>query len=104
LSGDKPDTGKQDQQESDLGKDDSRLTAHETDVSYFDKSELPDDPARKLTHYPTPQRPDRPVTPPQVPAVWVNITTLTTDRCSASFVEVGMFTDAAADGALRLIW
>jgi hypothetical protein len=54
LSGDKPDTGKQDQQESDLGKDDSRLTARETDVSYFDKSELPDDPARKLTHYPTP--------------------------------------------------
>jgi hypothetical protein len=42
-------------------------------------------------------------TPPQVPAVWVNITTLTTDRCSASFVKVGMFTDAAADGALRLM-
>jgi hypothetical protein len=31
LSGDKPETGKQDEQESDLGKDDSRLTAHETD-------------------------------------------------------------------------
>jgi hypothetical protein len=54
LSGDKPDTGKQDQQESDLGKDDSRLTAHETDDSYCDKSKLPDDPARKLTRYPTP--------------------------------------------------
>jgi hypothetical protein len=54
LSGDKPDTGEQDQQESDLGNGDSRLTAHGTDDSYFDTSELPDDPARKLTHYPTP--------------------------------------------------
>jgi hypothetical protein len=36
LSGDKPDTGEQDQQESHLGEDDARLTAHETYGSYFD--------------------------------------------------------------------
>lgn len=41
LSGDKPDTSEQDQQESHLSEDDSRLTAHETDGSHFEQSEVP---------------------------------------------------------------
>jgi hypothetical protein len=41
LSGDKPDTGEQDQQESDLGKGYSRLTAHGTDDSYFESRNCP---------------------------------------------------------------
>jgi hypothetical protein len=32
------------------------LTAHGTDDSYLDKSELPDDPVRKLTHHRPQQR------------------------------------------------
>jgi hypothetical protein len=41
LSGDDPDTGKQDQQEADLGECDARLMAerkHSNDGSYFDRS------------------------------------------------------------------
>jgi hypothetical protein len=41
LSGDQPDTGEQDQQESDLGEGFSRLRAHGTGGSYFDQSKLP---------------------------------------------------------------
>ena len=44
LSGDEPDTGKQDQQEADLGECDARLMAerkHRNDGSYFDRSVLP---------------------------------------------------------------
>ena len=42
LSGDEPDTGKQDQQESDLGECDARLMAqrkHRNDRSYFGTSQ-----------------------------------------------------------------
>jgi len=39
LSGDQPDTGEQDQEESDLGEGFSSLRAHGTDGSYFDQSE-----------------------------------------------------------------
>jgi hypothetical protein len=45
LSGDEPDTGKQDQQESDLGECDAPLMAqrkHRNDGSYLDRSVLPD--------------------------------------------------------------
>jgi hypothetical protein len=45
LSGDEPDTGDQDQQESDFGEGDARLMAqrkHGNDGSYFDRSVLPD--------------------------------------------------------------
>jgi hypothetical protein len=38
LSGDKPDTGEQDQQKSDLGEDDCRFMTHGHDGSYFDQS------------------------------------------------------------------
>ena len=45
LSGDKPDTGKQDQQEADLGECDARLVAERkqngSDGSYSDRSVLP---------------------------------------------------------------
>jgi hypothetical protein len=44
LSGDEPDTGKQDQQEADLGECDARLMAegkHRNNGSYFDRSVLP---------------------------------------------------------------
>ena len=44
LSGDEPGTGKQDQQEADLGECDARLMAerkHRNDGSYFDRSVLP---------------------------------------------------------------
>ena len=38
LSGDKPDTGEQDQQESHLGEDDAGLTAHETAALIISRS------------------------------------------------------------------
>jgi hypothetical protein len=44
LSGDEPDTGKQDQQETDLGEFHARLMTerkHRNDGSYFDRSLLP---------------------------------------------------------------
>jgi hypothetical protein len=44
LSGDEPDTGKQDQQEADLGECDARLMTerkHRNDGSYSDRSVLP---------------------------------------------------------------
>jgi hypothetical protein len=44
LSGDKPDTGKQDQQEAELGECDARLVAerkHGSNGSYLDRSVLP---------------------------------------------------------------
>jgi hypothetical protein len=37
-----------------------------------------------------------------LPAVWVNITILSADRCSANFIKVGTFTDQTVDGPLRV--
>ncbi len=40
--------------------------------------------------------------PPRVPAVWVDVTTVTPDRCTIDVRTVGDFTDRDAGGALRI--
>lgn len=41
-------------------------------------------------------------TPPGVPAVWVNIITFSSDRCSTTGTTIGDFPDAGAGGALTI--
>jgi len=61
LSGDEPDTGKQDQQESDLGESDPRLMAkrkHRNDGSYFGRTRLRAGHERPVPVIGAPPRPD----------------------------------------------
>jgi hypothetical protein len=41
-------------------------------------------------------------TPPGVPAVWVNVITFSSDRCSTTGTAVGDFLDATAGGTLTI--
>jgi hypothetical protein len=41
-------------------------------------------------------------TPPHVPAVWVDLTTLSTDGCTINVATIGDFTDRSAGGTLSI--